>query len=210
MKKIMFVAFVALVLFTSGCIEFPINIYETNGDSDSGVVNINLPPDIDDSAPGEEGDCTVHIQMEPNPVCVGKKVTGSLLTDMPYGVCRIWYQPEGSEGEILEIDGQNYQVLNGDGEWSYTHIFMGTGNVDFRALCLKDSCWADSGRITLNVINCDEDSDSGSEGEPGPYQGMPCETVPGGEETCVQGACDVGICTYIPPYLVSPGRCECQ
>lgn len=72
--------------------------------------------------------------------------------------------------------------------------------------------WAQSDTVGLDVELCgdDSDTDDGSEGEPGPYQGMPCDTVPPGEETCVQGACNEGVCTYVPGDLMNPDACICS
>jgi len=173
-------------------------------------INLNWDfPDIPFDPPEDEDPSMwVRIRFEPNPVCVGDPVTGTLSSNMPGAFCRIWYQITGEEPQkFADV------ALDSDGEWSRTEVLGSTGHVDFKAVCVYGDSWAQSDTIGLDVITCGDDSDDtdgGSEGEDGPYQGMPCETVPPGEETCVQGACNEGVCVYVPGDLMNPDQCLCD
>jgi len=172
------------------------------------MVQIN-PPDIPFEVPEEDQHYEVKIELTPNPACIGEDVTGRLYSNMPNAICRIWYQVVGNEPKKLTD-----AVLDSSGEWEYTHTFMASGSVDFKAVCMLNDRWAQSNKVRLYVDTCGSTTTTikptTTTLASGPYEGMPCEQVPPGQETCAQGYCEAGTCTFVPGNLVVPDSCVCK
>ena len=168
------------------------------------IVKVN-PPNIPYEVPEEDQHYEVKIELTPNPVCISEKVTGRIYSNMPNAVCRIWYQVVGNEPQKLTDT-----VLDSTGSWEHTHTFSTSGSVDFKAVCMLGDRWAQSNKERLDVVSCGSTTTTIKSTTTISYEGMPCEQVPPGQETCSQGYCGTGTCTFVPGNLVTPDSCVCK
>lgn len=170
-----------------------------------------LPSDLSPE-PTESSDYEVSVDIEPNEICYGDQFYGEIESNIDNGVCRIFLNPMG-EGwtKLKDVD------LNEDGYYrELSDPVRRLGYADIAVACSESVDKAMEGEYgvseaeRLNVINCTDGSDSSDDGTSGPYEGMACSSVPPGQETCVQGACDQGTCTYVSGTLFQSARCECR
>jgi len=72
----------------------------------------------------------LYLNIAPSTICVGDSATGSITSNIPNGICSIWYNPNSAGWGLYSNVN-----LNSAGSYSETNTLTAAGNVIFRAIC---------------------------------------------------------------------------
>lgn len=145
--------------WTLGLIFIIVFIYGGTHGWFQGITNF-FPPKQATPSPGDtftqDTRYTVTVSIIPSSICVGDRSIGSIDSNIPNGVCSIFYNPN-SAGWIFYGNAN----LDNNGDFrTYSPVMTTSGSSIFAVICCDSSgnCKM-SNQPSLNVRNCDTDGD---------------------------------------------------
>jgi hypothetical protein len=109
---------------------------------------VNEQPDVTLTPSTISPGLWVKISLFPDDICVGDSTTGSITSNIPNGICSIYY--DSGAGATLYKN----VVLDSSGSWSETNVMSSAGVAIFRVACIDGSRYALSNTDTLTVRVC--------------------------------------------------------
>lgn len=103
------------------------------------------PNDVTD----EYSSYNILLMLNPNPLCAGNEITGTITSNIPNGVCSIWFNRGLGWTLFSNVN------LDSSGYYQQRGVINATGAANFRAVCCDDEgrCKM-SNSAALNVIIC--------------------------------------------------------